>query len=124
MRAGKVWGTTELLLKTPFVEMHRLKINPYSHCSLHSHQHKWNAFFVIQGELVIEVHKNDYNLRDKTVLLMGEIMEVRPNEFHSFSTGFYACECIEIYYPEPLSEDIIRKTVGGTNDADNNSSTT
>lgn len=113
MLAGKIWGKTELLLKTPMVEVHRLTINPNSRCSLHAHQFKWNAFYVSTGKLTIETHKNDYALTDNTELGPGDLMTVKPTEYHRFVTGPEGMTGIEIYYPEPLSEDIIRKDVGG-----------
>ena len=113
MLAGKIWGKTEVLLKTPMVEIHRLTINPNSRCSLHAHQFKWNAFYVSTGKLTIETHKNDYALTDNTDLHPGDLMTVKPTEYHRFVTGPEGMTGIEIYYPEPLSEDIIRKDVGG-----------
>ena len=113
MIAGKIWGKTEVLLKTPMVEIHRLTINPNSRCSLHAHQFKWNAFYVSTGKLTIETHKNDYALTDNTDLHPGDLMTVKPTEYHRFVTGPEGMTGIEIYYPEPLSEDIIRKDVGG-----------
>ena len=58
------------------------------------------------------VHKNDYDLVDTTHLIEGEWTTIKPNEFHSF-TALTDVEALELYYPETLSEDIIRKTVGG-----------
>ena len=113
MLAGKIWGKTEVLLKTPMVEIHRLTINPNSRCSLHAHQFKWNAFYVSTGKLTIETHKNDYALTDNTELGPGDLMTVKPTEYHRFVTGPEGMTGIEIYYPELLSEDIIRKDVGG-----------
>ena len=112
MKSGKVWGNTELLLKTPFVELHRIFVKEDGYCSTHTHKHKWNLFYVISGELDICVHKNDYDLVDTTHLIEGEWTTIKPNEFHSF-TALTDVEALELYYPEPLSEDIIRKTVGG-----------
>lgn len=112
MKSGKVWGNTELLLKTPFVELHRIFVKEDGFCSTHTHKHKWNLFYVISGELDILVHKNDYDLIDTTHLIEGEWTTIRPNEFHSFK-AITDVEGLELYYPEPLSEDIIRKTVGG-----------
>jgi len=37
---------------------------------------------------------------------------VKPGEFHSFE-AIQDTMAFELYYPEPLSADIIRKTVGG-----------
>lgn len=113
MLFGKVWGKTELLLKTPTIEVHRLTILPNSHCSMHAHRFKHNAFYVQSGVLFIEVKKNDYDLVDITELGPGDFTTVKPNEDHRFVTKDVLVTGIEIYYQEPLSEDIIRKDVGG-----------
>ena len=110
---GKIWGTTELLLKTPFIELHRLAILPDRRCSLHLHRWKWNLFLVLEGSLTIEVHKADYDLVDSTIIGPGQITTVRPGEKHRFVTGAEAVKAIEVYYPESLSEDIVRMDVGG-----------
>lgn len=115
MISGKIWGQTTALLKTPFVEVHRLLINPNSTCSLHKHERKWNMFYVTSGVLFIEARKHAYDLIDVTTLYPGDFTSLPPGEFHRFSTRDMAAECLEIYYPEPLSEDIIRQTVGATN---------
>lgn len=113
MKLGKVWGTTELLLRTPFIEVHRLMIVPNARCSLHLHQTKWNAFFVQSGVLRIEVVKKAYDLTDETELHAGEFTTVSPGEEHRFVTGDEGAQAIEIYYPAELSEDIVRRDVGG-----------
>lgn len=113
MKTGKVWGVTELLLKTPTIEVHRLTILPNSRCSMHAHRFKHNAFYVTTGKLYIEVKKNDYDLVDVTELGPGDFTTVKPNEDHRFMTKDQAVTGIEIYYQEPLSEDIVRRDVGG-----------
>lgn len=114
MIIGKIWGQTEPVLKTPILEIHKLTILPNSYCSLHKHEFKWNCFIVISGQLVIEVKKNNYDLTDKTTINAGETTTVRPGEFHRFKTTEQGCTVFEIYYLEPLSEDIVRADVGGT----------
>jgi hypothetical protein len=37
---------------------------------------------------------------------------VRPGEFHWFNC-VENCSALEVYYPEMLSEDIVRRSVGG-----------
>jgi len=112
MKTGKVWGSTELLIATPLIEVHLLTIRPNARCSLHCHRSKWNAFFVQSGLLKIEVHKNDYALVDVTELGPSEFTTVAPGEFHRFLTGDDPVTAIEIYYPAALAEDIVRKDVG------------
>lgn len=114
MRYGKIWGATVPLLMTPLVEVHRLDIKPNAHCSLHRHRLKWNAFVVLSGELVVEVERTEYQLTDKTLLRAGEATTVKPGEFHRFRTGDKPCTALEIYYCEPLSADIERRDVRGT----------
>ena len=113
MKQGKIWGETEVILKTPCIEVHRITIEPYMKCSMHKHNHKWNAFYVLDGELSIITEKNDYDLTDRTELFQGDFTTVKPGEYHQFETGEFDCVALEIYYPEKLSEDIVRKTVGG-----------
>ena len=56
MKSGKVWGETELVLQTPFVEFHRIWVHQGGFCSLHKHEHKWNMFYVTSGELAVHTH--------------------------------------------------------------------
>ena len=112
-KIGKIWGTTECVLASPLIEIHRLKIKPRHQCSLHVHRRKFNAFLVTKGTLFIETVKNDYPLTDVTELKAGEIATVKPGEHHRFRTGKQSCECFEIYYTDILGEDIERKGHGG-----------
>jgi hypothetical protein len=115
MLTGKVWGTTELLLKNPLIEVHRLNIKPNSKCSLHCHNFKANGFYVASGTLYIETQKNDYDLVDVTELKAGGFTVVNPLEFHRFYTKEEGCIGIELYYPQVLEgPDIDRKDVGST----------
>lgn len=117
MKRGKAWGATEILLQRPTIEVHRMQIAPNTRCSMHKHEHKWNAFLVLSGRLKIIVRKNDYALTDETILLPGEMMEVAPGEFHRFEAGGEPVDAIEFYYLEPLSEDIVREDCGGATQA-------
>ncbi len=110
---GKVWGTTSLLLKTPIIEIHELVILPNAYCSLHVHSIKNNSFYICSGTLVIETHKNAYDLVDRTWLSEGDITTVQPGEYHKFISGNNGAKVLEIYHLEPLSEDIMRKDRGG-----------
>ena len=111
-KEGKIWGNTETLLVTPLMELHRIQINDDGYCSTHKHQFKWNLFYVISGTLEINVYKLDYDLVDKTVLQAGGYMTVKPGEYHHFK-AITEVKALEIYYPEPISKDIERKSVGG-----------
>jgi mannose-6-phosphate isomerase-like protein (cupin superfamily) len=110
---GKAWGTTSLLYKSPILEVHSLKVNPNAYCSLHMHTIKNNSFYVSWGTLIIEVHKNSYDLIDRTTLTEGDFTTVVPGEYHKFIAGQFGARVLEIYHLEPLSEDIMRKDKGG-----------
>ena len=112
MIIGKVWGSTQILLATPLIEIHRLVVLPKARCSLHRHTRKWNAFIVTKGRLCVQVHKSDYSLQDDTWLRPGDMTSVAPGEKHQFFTGSTGAEAFEIYYPAPLSEDIVRDNCG------------
>jgi len=115
MKAGKVWGETKALLQNPVVEFHRIEVVKGGECSTHKHSYKWNGFFIEKGEMEIQVFKNDYDLVDKTTLHKGDFMAVKPGEYHLFR-AITDCIAFEIYWPEMLSEDIQRKSVGKVND--------
>lgn len=113
MKSGKVWGATRLVFSSPQFEVHLLDVYPNSRCSKHRHDHKRNAFYVISGDLTIEVWKKDYPLTDHTLLRTNEQTEVGVGEFHRFSSDQGAL-ALEIYYPEPLGQDIFREDHGST----------
>lgn len=112
MITGKVWGTTERQIATPLFEKHLLRIKPKHRCSLHKHHRKWNSFTVIQGVLYIDVVLDNGTV-DTTKLIPGESTTVAPGVFHRFRTGDGPCVATEEYYPETLSEDILRMDQGG-----------
>jgi quercetin dioxygenase-like cupin family protein len=113
MKQGKQWGFTTQVLQTQFCEVHALEIIPNAYCSKHKHNHKYNLFYVISGELIIKVWKGDQGLVDETLLQKGEWTIVKPGDYHQFETRSEGCECLEVYFPEGISEDIVRETVGG-----------
>ena len=116
MIAGKVWGATEELLATPFVEVHRIVVLPGGRCSRHLHRTRANAFYVVRGEITVHVKKQDYDLTDVTLLAAGQIMVVSPGEVHWFETEARhgaSAEVLEIYFPTPLwTGDIEREDHG------------
>jgi len=109
---GKVWGDTSVIIQNPIVELHKINIKAGFKCSEHKHEHKWNGFYVVSGTLEIHVRKNNYELTDVTTLRAGDFTTVSPGEYHWF-TCIDDCVALELYYPELLSEDIVRKSVGG-----------
>jgi mannose-6-phosphate isomerase-like protein (cupin superfamily) len=112
MIAYKIWGSTKCLFENNNFEVHRIGIYKDGYCSKHMHMHKVNCFYVEAGKLKVRVWKKDYNLCDETILGPGDIMDVKPGEYHQFEAAQDTI-AFEIYYSEPISGDIIRESVGG-----------
>lgn len=112
-RGYKVWGTTTPLIVTPMFEMHRLAVTPFMACSIHSHQCKHNAFFVNAGTLFLDVWEYENGPVAHHKLEAGAHFTIAPGAIHRFRTGQFPCDALEMYYTEPLSEDIKRRNVGG-----------
>jgi mannose-6-phosphate isomerase-like protein (cupin superfamily) len=115
---GKVWGSTEAVLETPLLSIHRLAIKRRMGCSWHKHEFKWNGFYVRRGRLFIETRKLAYRLTDTTELGPGDLTTVAPGEFHRFVTRRESCDAIEFYYLGTLADDIVRETCGGPHKKD------
>ena len=112
MKEGKVWGTTEPLIVNSSLEVHRITVMKGGYCSLHKHQSKYNAFYVMTGKLIIERHKKNYDLKDITRLESNEFTIVPPGEYHKFE-AVYVTTALEMYWAELNHNDIIRNGVGG-----------
>jgi mannose-6-phosphate isomerase-like protein (cupin superfamily) len=111
---GKVWGLTQHIFGHNSVSIHRIEIEPGGRCSKHTHQHKWNAFWMESGELEIEVWKNSYDLIDRTTIRTGQMTKVPPGEYHRFvNNSGQKCVVYEIYWTELEEDDIQREDVGG-----------
>lgn len=109
---GKIWGYTSKIFSKNNVEIHRIRGQLGGKSSMHRHVSKWSMFFVEVGCLKIRIEKNDYALTDETVLLYGESIIIKPNEYHSFEVMVQDTVAYEIYWTELDSNDIERKNCG------------
>jgi mannose-6-phosphate isomerase-like protein (cupin superfamily) len=111
MKAGKVWGTTELIEANGALEFHRIEMEAGGVCSKHLHRYKWNGFYVESGKMLVRVWQRDYDLVDETVVGPNQYTKVKPGLYHQF-------ECLEsgvayeLYWAEFNHNDIVRETVG------------
>jgi hypothetical protein len=62
MKAGKIWGSTELLHANGVLEFHRIEYKKGGTCSKHLHKYKWNGFYVESGRMKIRVWQKDYDV--------------------------------------------------------------
>ena len=111
MKAGKIWGQTELIHANGVLEFHRIEYKAGYKCSEHEHEFKWNGFFVESGKMIIRVWQNDYDLVDETLLLPGDFTQVKPGCIHQFE-GVEDGVAFELYWAEFNHGDIKRRTVG------------
>ena len=113
MKAGKIWGQTELIHANGVLEFHRIEFKKNVACSKHKHKFKWNGFFVESGKMMVRVWQKDYNLVDETILNPGEFTQVKPGVYHQF-IGLEDGVAFELYWAEFNHNDIERETVGHT----------
>lgn len=111
-RSGKVWGETQQIEANHAFEMHRISVKKNHKCSEHYHKHKYNGFYVEEGELAVYVEKPDSGTLDRTVLQSGDYLVVSPGEIHWFVGLAEYTTAFEVYWTEGPKEDIIRRTYG------------
>ena len=112
MKAGKIWGQTELVHKNGVLEFHRINFKAGYKCSEHTHKFKWNGFFVESGKMLVRVWQDDQEgLLDETILNAGDFTTVKPGKFHQFE-GLEDGVAFELYWAEFNHDDIVRRTVG------------
>ncbi len=111
MKAGKIWGQTELIHKNGVLEFHRIDFKKGGVCSKHKHSYKWNGFYVVSGKMKISVWQKDYDLVDVTILNPGDFTAVKPGLYHTFE-GIEDGVAFELYWAEFNHNDIQRENVG------------
>ncbi len=110
-KAGKIWGSTELIHANGVLEFHRIDFKAGGVCSKHKHDFKWNGFYVVSGRMKIRVWQKDYDLVDETILGPGDFTRVKPGLMHSFE-GMEDGIAFELYWAEFNHDDIQRESVG------------
>ena len=115
MKAGKIWGQTELIHANGVLEFHRIEFKSGFKCSEHYHKHKWNGFYVESGVMIVRVWQtaDQEGLIDETVLQAGDFTQVKPGLVHQFE-GKSDGVAFELYWAEFNHDDIERRTVGSS----------
>jgi len=111
IKAGKIWGNTELIHANGVLEFHRIEYKAGYKCSEHEHQFKWNGFFVESGKMLVRVWQDDQGLVDETILEAGDFTQVKPGKIHQFE-GLEDGVAFELYWAEFNHDDIVRRTSG------------
>jgi len=123
IKAGKVWGATELIHANGVLEFHRIEYRAGYKCSEHWHKTKWNGFFVESGRMLVRVWQDDQDgLVDETILEAGDFTQVKPGKVHQFE-GLEDGVAFELYWAEFDHNDIERRTIGTRVEKDGKSKT-
>ena len=119
MKAGKIWGQTELIHANGVLEFHRIEFKKGVQCSKHKHKFKWNGFFVESGKMIVRVWQQGKQdgLVDETILNAGDFTRVKPGLLHQFE-GLEDGVAFELYWAEFDHNDIERETQGKKVDND------
>ena len=82
MKAGKIWGQTELIHANGVLEFHRIEYKAGFKCSEHEHRYKWNGFYVESGKMLVRVWQNgdQDGLVDETISA-GQTVQKFKEEF-------------------------------------------
>ena len=114
----KDWGRTKRVFVGTNFEVHELHVVKGGYCSRHQHR-KWNAFHVIDGQLKVELFReNDTGSCEDSpwvdrILEANDEFRVGPEEWHRF-VALTDCHLLEIYWTENIDpQDIVRADVGG-----------
>jgi len=112
----KTWGIKYNIFKNDLNEISFLELDPNRRCSWHSHETKYNLFFVAEGEVGI---KTEYDIdggrkeSGVTLLKEHEFFTVSRGEWHEFQTYSGPAKLIEVMYVQYEDKDILRKNIGG-----------
>ena len=107
-RTYKTWGEKWTLFQNDLSEVSLLYLKANQRCSWHTHDQKYNQFFVIEGQITIKTEWGN------AVVEKGQIFTTRPGEWHEFQTNNEDSIVQEIMYVQYSPEDIKRDKLGGS----------
>jgi len=84
----KVWGSEEWIVNTDMYCGKILNLNKGYRCSMHYHKDKDETFYVLSGEVLIEVNGNP------RIMKKGDVQRIVPGIKHRF-TGLKKSRIIE-----------------------------
>jgi len=106
-RQGKIWGLTQLGFFHNSIEAHAIHVKKGGFCSCHTHKHKWNRFFVLQGKMAVRIFGDGSEVIDETVISVGQITDVPCGVRHEFE-ALEDTIAVEFYWSPLDSNDIDR----------------
>ena len=93
----KVWGYEKIIVNNNLYCGKILTTLPNGNASsVHYHCHKVETFFIIRGELCVQLFDMEQNLKKSMMLKPGEIMTIHPMSPHRFWSDNELCEFMEV----------------------------
>lgn len=77
-RVPKSWGYELWVANSPMYCGKLLHVDDGQQCSLHYHEHKAETFYVLEGEVRLELDEHELHLRQ------GDVVDVYPYTRHRF----------------------------------------
>lgn len=117
----KDWGLNFSVFANPNFEVHHAYIEQGGYSSRHCHNHKYNLFYVISGELWVHFYGSEDQTNSQHVvhtveLHAGDKLVVPPKVWHRFYAPKTSepVNLLEVYWSGHVDpNDIVRKDTGG-----------
>lgn len=109
-RYSKSWGECILVRHDIVQDVFVLKVKKNHRSSWHRHKHKFNLFYVVEGE--ISIFTEGSCMKAEHVVNKNQCFNVSAGEWHEFR-GNEDSIVIEISGVENRADDIERKDAGG-----------
>jgi mannose-6-phosphate isomerase len=103
-KVDKPWGHEQIWAHCEKYVGKLLVINPGEKLSRQYHEVKDETIFVLKGELVLEIGRDDEI--ERLLLGQGASYRVKPGTIHRFCAPSTGCTLIEVSTPE--LEDVVR----------------
>jgi len=100
----KVWGREEWIWNEGYCGK-LLVLNRGFQCSLHYHEKKDEVFYILRGEVLMEING------EREILKPGDAVHIKPHDLHRF-TGLTGSQIIE-FSSHHDDDDTFRKSTSG-----------
>ncbi len=104
-RWPKIWGWNEELIRNDICSLNVLHVEKGGQCSLHTHKHNHNLFYVVSGKLRITTEHGNVDVES------GQNFLILPGTQHQF-TGLEESKVVEFVFVQFDPSDIDRSTQG------------
>ena len=101
-RIKKVWGWERVICNSPLYCGKILYLRKGYRCSIHHHEKKDETFYILRGQVLMEVGGKDYAME------LGDAVHIAPGVKHRF-TGISGAEILEVS-TEDFADDSYRTT--------------